>query len=399
MPVVTDESALIAGYGWNGLEVTGRPVFVTYSFAAAAPASHGASDVMGSAVSTFQPFDTADKAEARQALSAWGAACGITFLEVAPGQGDINFAWYDFTGTAWDGSGGIGFYPFGDWDGSTYPQFYDHRTNWDASGDVFLNLDHAEADGTPAYGLLLHEIGHALGFKHPWEVFGEHDETPDPALDNTANTVMSYNGPAPTGLGPLDEAAAAEVYGAPGSDGTQVASWSWNAATQRLNQTGFNTADTMIGVSVRDVMLGQGGNDRIYALDGNDSVNGGAGHDSVHGGSGGDTLLGAAGADTLNGGIGGDGLVGGPGNDQLTGGLNADRFVATAGFGNDVVTDYKDGQDKLQFNAVPGIISFANLTVATDGFGNTLVTAGSQGSLLLLGIVPAAITASDVLFA
>lgn len=396
MTVVTDESALISGYAWNGIDVAGRPVVVTYSFPTLAPPSHAAGDVMGAAVTSFQAFDAADQAEARAALAAWGSACGITFLEVAPGQGDINFAWYDFTDTVWDGAGGIAFYPFGDWDGATYPDFYDHRTNWDASGDVFLNLDHAEADGTPAYGLLLHELGHALGLKHPWESFGSHTETLDPLLDTTANTVMSYNGAEPTGLGPLDLAAAQAIYGGPGEDGTQAASWGWNAAAQRLTQTGFAAADTLIGISVRDVISGLAGDDHIYPLDGNDSVNGGAGQDSIHGGSGSDTLVGGPGADTLQGGNDPDGLVGGPGDDWLTGGAGADRFVSTAGFGFDIVADYVDGEDKLQFNAVPGVTGAASLTVAADGFGNTLVTAGTQGTLLLLGIAPGVLGASDV---
>lgn len=43
--------------------------------------------------------------------------------------------------------------------------------------------------GSLAYEALLHEIGHALGLKHPFE--GEH-KLPE-ELDNTENTVMSYN--------------------------------------------------------------------------------------------------------------------------------------------------------------------------------------------------------------
>jgi hypothetical protein len=43
--------------------------------------------------------------------------------------------------------------------------------------------------GSLAYEALLHEIGHALGLKHPFE--GEYKLPSE--LDNTENTVMSYN--------------------------------------------------------------------------------------------------------------------------------------------------------------------------------------------------------------
>ena len=38
MPVVSDFTALLSGSYWNGIEVTGAPVIVTYSFPTALPA-------------------------------------------------------------------------------------------------------------------------------------------------------------------------------------------------------------------------------------------------------------------------------------------------------------------------------------------------------------------------
>jgi hypothetical protein len=345
MPVVTDHTALLSGYSWAGIEVYARPLFITYAFPSASPTSHAAADVMGTAVSTFATLDAADRTLARQAIAEWAAACGLIALEVGPLRGDITFSWYDFTGSLFDGAAGIAFYPFGAYTGASAPYFIDHRTTNDVGGDVFLNLDYA-VGGLPDYGLLLHELGHALGFKHPFEVFGEHDETLDPLLDNTTNTVMSYTGPSPTQLGPLDLDAAAAVYGAAGSGGSQVQSWAWDSASSLLTQTGFNTADTMIGVSVSDSMLGQGGDDWILGLDGNDTLNGLAGNDVLFGGSGNDSLLAGAGNDTAEGWQGNDTLGGGAGDDSLDGGAGNDRLFGGDGldvlFG-DVGDDRLDG--------------------------------------------------------
>jgi len=344
MPIVADSTALLSGSYWTGLEVTNRPIFVTYSFPTTAPASHADPGAVGAAVSTFQAFDAADQAEARLALAAWADVCGLTLLEVGAGRGDIQFAWYDFAGTAYAAAAGFAFFPFGAWTGASAPYYVDHAAGNPNAGDVFLDLADADADGTPAYGLLLHEIGHALGFKHPFETFGTHDAVLDPALDTTAQTVMSYTGAEPTGLGPLDRAAAVAVYGTAGRDGTQVASWSWDAGLERLTQTGRNTGEVMQGVSVADSMMGRGGDDLMLGFEGDDTLNGGGGLDTLYGGAGDDSLLGGSGDDTLDGGAGDDRLLGQQGNDQLAGGAGLDSLYGADG---DDTLAGGDGNDRL----------------------------------------------------
>ncbi len=69
-------------------------------------------------VASFQAFTGTEQDQARTALGEWAAASGLIFVEVAPGQGDINFQLVDFDTTSapsYAGAGGIGFYPFGDW--------------------------------------------------------------------------------------------------------------------------------------------------------------------------------------------------------------------------------------------------------------------------------------------
>lgn len=348
MPVVTDYTALLSGSYWTGFEVTSRPYFLTFSFPTVAPPAHADPGAIGAAISTFQAFDAADQAEARLALAEWADASGLTLLEVGAGRGDIEFAWYDFTGTPYDAAAGFAFFPGGAWSFDSDPYFVDHASVSPNGGDVFLDIGFAEADGTPAYGLLLHEIGHALGLKHPFEVFGTHDEILDPAVDNTSQTVMSYTGAEPTTLGPLDRAAVSHIYGAATRDGKQVLSWSWDPVLELLTQEGRNTAEVMQGVSVADSMMGRGGNDRMLGIEGDDTLNGGSGADWIHGGAGVDSLLGGTEGDTLDGGAGNDRVYGQAGDDSLIGGAGLDSLYG--GDGADILIGAEDN-DRLDGGA------------------------------------------------
>ena len=118
--------------------------------------------------------------------------------------------------------------------------------------------------------------------------------------------------------------------------------------------------DSLIGGAGSDTMLGGEGTDILSGGDGNDRVDGGAGADTSDGGDGDDRLHGDGGDDSLTGGLGNDTLQGGDGNDTLTGSEGNDRYVGGAGIdqfffdarlpggiGNDVVTDFEKGVDKI----------------------------------------------------
>ena len=141
-------------------------------------------------------------------------------------------------------------------------------------------------------------------------------------------------------LGPLDRDAIQYLYGGAAADGTQVASWSWNADTHALTQTGFETTETILGVGTADTIFARGGDDIVQGRGGADNIDGGVGNDSLSGGPGNDTLLGGDGLDkaygeqgddALNGGAGNDTLGGGDGNDLLDGGADDDNLRGDAG--------------------------------------------------------------------
>lgn len=360
-----DYTGLLSGSYWSGIEVAAKPTIVTYSFPTAAPGYDAAindPNLTPAALASFTAFNATEQQMARDALAEWGNASGLIFIEVAPGQGDINFQELDFTGTGYDGAGGIAYRPFGGWDFSIYPYF---NSDLDSSGDVFMN-----ADVPMVYGTLLHEIGHALGLKHPTEPWTDFAADPDVVhpvwtVDDPALTIMSQLSGGTGHLTAIDIQAIQAIYGTSAQDGTQVAAWSWKAAGQILTQTGFATADAIRGSSVVDVINGMDGDDRLYGLNGNDSLTGGNGNDT---------------------------LDGGPGNDKLSGGAGDDLYVLTAS-GDKVTEALNEGYDRVY--ATVSVILAANVeeldlfgSAKVTGTGNALpnVIYGGGGANVLKGL-------------
>ena len=176
------------------------------------------------------------------------------------------------------------------------------------NANAWVYLDNAEwrarnGDLTPGgagYETLLHELGHALGLKHPFLDGSEGNTIALPAAeDNTANTIMSYNGlggPYST-YQPYDIAALNWLYGGDGLRGQL----GMNGSGARYI-TGTNQSETLVGTGFDDIIQSNGGNDMI---------DGGAGRDTAvfsgnriaytvrHGDDGGLIVAGSEGTATL----------------------------------------------------------------------------------------------------
>lgn len=217
-----------------------------------------------------------------------------------------------------------------------------------------------------------------------------------------------------------------------------------------VGSAGF--ADSLFGDAGSNLLDGSGGADNLAGRGGDDVLIGGAGADRLDGGDGFDTasyrtagsgvslvvgaqatgdaagdlftsiegfeltrfgdmftgsaaaevVHGGAGGDTLNGGDGADRLWGDAGADQLTGGLGADQFWFGALFGQDVVSDYRDGTDKIGFSGIAGLDDFSDLRISSElrgGVNGALITFGDGANSIWLKLAPAvSLGASDFLF-
>ena len=103
-----------------------------------------------------------------------------------------------------------------------------------------------------------------------------------------------------------------------------------------------------------------------------------------------DVLNGGAGSDILFGGTGNDIVDGGAGNDTLFGGTGNDTFVFTGGGGQDVVMDFKQGDDVLQIARNINGLDIGNAAdVAArvlDVGGNAVIDLGNGDTVTLMNV-------------
>ncbi|MCC2954762.1 DUF4214 domain-containing protein [Massilia sp. IC2-477] len=250
------DALLDKGPDWNFL-TTGPANTIYYTFSIS---SGNEKDVTGQ-----EAFTQAQQIATRGAFDYLQQLTGIQFVETANGaSAQLHLANLDIEGSnttglcSWNAP-----YTYGV--GNTLidykPQAYVYLDNFEWR---FQNRD-LEPGGV-GYQTLLHELGHALGLKHPFE-----DDVHLPvSQDNTRNTLMSYTdsgGPYST-FSPYDIAALNWLYGGDGLRGALGI----NSTTGGRYITGTSAVDRLTGTAFDDVLAGAGGNDII---------DGGAGVDTV----------------------------------------------------------------------------------------------------------------------
>lgn len=258
---------------WNVDATLGTSVIVTYSFNSSKPAYDQATRT------GYVPYTPQQQLNVKQALDVWAATGGISFVQVPDSVGgQIRFNMVDLSGqvnSVGNPLSGFAFFPSSSTMSSNGISKTVAAYNG-VGGDVYMNAnffggsDAALQPGQRGYSILLHEIGHAVGFKHP----NEGTPTINPAFDNGIYTVMSYNrANSTTTLGLADGDALRYYYG------VSTGSWQFDANQLVLTRTGDGASNTLLGTELVDRLFGGAGNDRLIGAPGNDLIDGGAGVD------------------------------------------------------------------------------------------------------------------------
>ncbi len=185
-------NALLSGTQWGA--ATGKGVVLSYSFPWVSgnawfygDLGYSYSDLNEHTATYHYALTQPQQAAFRSALQLWSDVANIKFMEISETSynvGDLRIAWTSASNAFSDGSE--------PWGWGYYPDGY-----WPAGGDIWISAITSDTESNPwtagSYNALslLHELGHALGLKHPFEGSINLDLT----QDNKTYTVMSYTDP------------------------------------------------------------------------------------------------------------------------------------------------------------------------------------------------------------
>ncbi|WP_279381890.1 MULTISPECIES: M10 family metallopeptidase, partial [unclassified Pseudomonas] len=328
-------------------------------------------------------------------MGTWSAVANLTFTLTSDNMsnvGDLRFGGYrlmDNKTAAW----------------AYFPD------NLPAAGDVWVGTETSDPNpgkGTYDYMTFVHEIGHALGLKHPFDTSATNKLLLDPSLDDVHFTVMSYNSNysyQPTTPMVLDIIAMQSLYGANmlWQTGDNVYKWDANQSVFETiwDAGGNDTIDGSNQLASVNINLNEGSYSQIGKaftdLNSNTLVHdglaiafgakienaiGSAFDDVLTGNALNNVLTGGAGSDTLDGGAGNDTLIGGTGNDTYIVDSQSDTVTELAGEGHDVIRS--SVSYTLSANVEDGtLLGTANLNFAGNALDNVLT--GNAGNNILAG--------------
>jgi hypothetical protein len=381
------------------------------------------SDASNDDANGFKAMTEVQKAGVRTALATWAAVANITFQEVGA-DGNLQMA----TNNQGKASSGYAYLPNGVDPTALYTNNQDDYNSVFTPGDFGLSV-------------LIHEIGHTLGFKHPGNYDSTGGDIDGPFLPAATDTIdysqMSYNVGAGFdlngnyGITPMlyDIQAIQYLYGAnmsyhTGADtyafgkeaplqciwdagGTDTFDFSactgatiinLNAGSFSSTAPGYNNISIAYNVSIERAIAGSGGS-TIYANSAGNVITGGAGNDVIYEGAGDDVIAGGGGSDTVvfSNAITRYGLNGKPSQLVVVGeGFDALTGISTLKFSDVTVrlTDYTDivnglGRDNT-YQSMPG----NQLIVGNVGL-TTLDVSGKLASYALAA-TGSAVTLTDL---
>ena len=387
----SNTNALLYQIKWGG--TTGTGTSLSYSFPWMSSVSAVFSGYRGGAYSylneptaaTHYGFNSTQQTAARSAMQTWANVANVSFTEVADSSTNVGDIRFGFTSA-----------DRADWGWAGIP-----NSSFANAGDVWVSTtgtgasDAVWSANSWNYMSLIHEMGHALGLKHPFE------GTPvlPAALDSKLYTVMAYNIPthslytsdanlpatiiAPETPMVLDIAAIQYLYGANTTYHTGNDTYLFSP-TRPFMQTiwdagGTDTVSASTFTLPCLIDLNQGHYSslkfpppadyisfQLYDGTENLAIAYGCVIENATGGSASDTLIGNSSNNTFFGGGGNDSIDGGTGTDTASfSGNRANYTVAKTASGWTIssVGSLGEGTDTL---ANVERLKFADSTVALD---------------------------------
>lgn len=422
------DALLAAGPDWNYLTTDGASFRTTlyYSFA---------TDGIQYETHNLQGFNAAQQQAAREILAYVARVTGISFAEVPTGAAaDLHFAAADITNPD---LGGVCYASYG-YTNSLTGELTSYTSDAYIYLDALQTANQNPVAGTWGYQALLHEVGHALGLKHPFEATAGAMTTLQASYqDTTAYSVMSYTHQSSAYYSQFNEydlAALNYLYGSDGlrgswglaSDGLYLTDSAANSAialpTGRVTLADAGGADTLVYQEAREAYTITPTRDKawlhIQSADADHLIASSieqikfsdgtvdtrtllqpAGK-SVTGTSGNDQLYGSAGSDLLNGSAGNDLLLGMGGDDLLFGGDGVDTARLLVNLQDAVITSAAAGSwsvsDRYGMATLGSVerLQFADRTLALDLGADQ---AAGQAALLVGAVVGRELVADQAL--
>ena len=253
--------------------------------------------------------------------------------------------------------------------------------------DLFINTESGNlspTDGQRSALVLIHELGHTLGLKHPGSYNAGGGTTEPPYLssneDKAVWTVMSYTENSAQfhlQYSPLDIAALQYLYGPSttirATNDTYAVSatasnfiWDGGGA-DTISASGLSTAVTLY---LEPGYWGYVGSKASFITDpGQVTVNFGTVIENLTGGSGNDSLFGNTVSNVISGGSGDDTISGGSGDDTISGGAGDDRIDGSSG--TDVVVYLTTYANSVLTRLPNGSVTVSSATAGLDTLTNT----------------------------